>query len=93
MGKFERKKIVKLELSSRQIVFKLFDYAFKLYDFDKNEILTKSEIETIIKMILSLRGEENNDRLKDNIIKHLNRFINKFDENYSRRILSNMFTR
>ncbi|CAF1219324.1 unnamed protein product [Rotaria sp. Silwood1] len=68
-------------------------YAFDLYDFDKNGILTKSEIETIIKMVLSLRGESNNDRLKDDIIKHLNRFITKFDENGDMKITPDEFCR
>ncbi|CAF0929987.1 unnamed protein product [Rotaria sordida] len=69
------------------------NYAFELYDIDKNGILTKSEIEIIIKMVLSLRGEGNNDRLKDDIITHLNRFITKFDENGDMKITPDEFSR
>ncbi|CAF0856576.1 unnamed protein product [Adineta ricciae] len=68
-------------------------YAFQLYDVDKNGILTKSEIETIIKMILSLRGEGNNDRLKNDVMKHLNQFITKFDENNDAKISQDEFCR
>jgi len=68
-------------------------YAFDLYDFDKDGVLTKSEIETIITMVLSLRGEANNGRLKDDIMKHLNRFIAKFDENSDMQISQDEFCR
>ena len=68
-------------------------YAFELYDFDKNGVLTKSEIETIIKMVLSLRGEANNERLKEDILTHLNRFIAKFDENNDMKITLDEFCR
>lgn len=66
-------------------------YAFDLYDIDKNGVLTKPEIETIIKMVLSFRGEANNDRLKDDIMQHLNRFIAKFDENGDMKISRDEF--
>ncbi len=66
-------------------------YAFELYDFDQNGFLTKYEIETIIKMVLSLRGEADNERLKDEIIKHLNEFIQKFDENGDMKISQDEF--
>lgn len=68
-------------------------YAFELYDMDKNGVLTKLEIETIIKMVLSLRGEANNDRLKDDIMKHLNQFLAKFDENGDMQISQDEFCR
>lgn len=68
-------------------------YAFELYDFDKNGVLTKSEIETIIKMVLSLRGEANNDRLAEDIMKHLNQFLAKFDENGDMKISQDEFCR
>jgi Ca2+-binding EF-hand superfamily protein len=68
-------------------------YAFELYDVDKNGVLTRSEIETIIKMVLSLRGEANNDRLENDIMKHLNRFIEKFDENGDMKISRDEFCR
>ncbi|CAF4084374.1 unnamed protein product [Adineta steineri] len=68
-------------------------YAFELYDVDKNGILTRIETETIIRMVLSLRGEANNDRLKDDIMKHLNGFIAKFDENNDMKISQDEFCR
>jgi len=68
-------------------------YAFELYDFDKNGVITKSEIEIIIRMVLSLRGEANNDRLKSDIMKHLNQFIEKFDENGDMKISQDEFCR
>lgn len=68
-------------------------YAFELYDFDKDGVLTRTEIETIIKMVLSLRGEANNERLKDDIMKHLNQFIAKFDENGDLKISQDEFCR
>lgn len=68
-------------------------YAFELYDLDQNGILTKREIETIIKMVLSLRGEANNDRLKDEILTRLNQFIAKFDDNGDMNISQDEFCR
>lgn len=68
-------------------------YAFELYDFDNNGVLTKTEIETIIKMVLSLRGEANNDRLKEEILTHLDRFIAKFDSNNDMKISQDEFCR
>ena len=68
-------------------------YAFELYDVDKNGILTKPEIETIIRMVLSLRGEANNERLKDDVMKHLNRFLARFDENGDMQISQDEFCR
>ncbi|CAF0793517.1 unnamed protein product [Didymodactylos carnosus] len=56
-------------------------YAFQLYDFNKDGILTHSEIENIIKMVLSLRGEGGNDQLKQEVMQHLDSFISRFDEN------------
>lgn len=35
----------------------------------------------LLKIILSLRGEANNDRLKNNILTYINRFTETFDEN------------
>ena len=68
-------------------------YAFQLYDIDQNGILTRSEMETIIRMVLSLRGEANNDRLKDEILTRLNQFIDKFDQNGDLQISRDEFCR
>ena len=56
-------------------------YAFQLFDFDRNGVLTRSEILRMIKMILSLRGETANEQLKNAIISHLNAFFKYFDVN------------
>jgi Ca2+-binding EF-hand superfamily protein len=66
-------------------------YAFQLYDFDCNGVLTRSEIIRMIKMIISLRDETANEHLRSSIISHLNTFFKYFDVNHDRKISLNEF--